>query len=142
MDPLSWLVGSRLQSVRRNDHDWLFTFDGPATLVVWCLWRLTDAGRVRLASEDDGQRFGLPAPVDAAGEAARCLAGAVVTAVDVRDGALDLELRFGTGHALQVIPTSAGYEAWTAVGPPPDRRQVVAVGGGELAFVGRPAAGG
>jgi hypothetical protein len=79
---------------------------------------------------DDGHRFGLPAPVDAASEINDRLSGAKVEAVELRSGLLDLELRFNTGHVFQVIPTSAGYEAWEACC---GNKTFIAVGGGELA---------
>jgi Family of unknown function (DUF6188) len=139
MDTLDWLLKRRLQSVLRREHDWVFEFDGPATLAVECLWRLLDDGRIRLTSEDDAQQFGLPAPVVGAEEAGRCLVGSSIQSVDLRAGTLDLELRFNTGHALQIIPDSAGYEAWKVV----DRgREYIAVGGGELAIFDGGAAGG
>ena len=132
MDTLAWLAKHRLQSVGRREHDWLFAFDGQAALVVECLWRLVEAGRIRVTSEDDGQRFGLPAPVVAAEEVGRCLVGASVASVTLRDGTLDLELRFDTGHVLEVLPTSAGYEAWQVT---QGGKQFIAVGGGELAII-------
>jgi hypothetical protein len=73
----------------------------------------------------------LPAPIDAAAELNRRIANVTVQAVVLRGNTLDLELRFETGHVLQVIPDSAGYEAWNAH----DRgKHYIAVGGGELAI--------
>jgi hypothetical protein len=133
MNELVWLVGHRLQSFSRREYDWVVTFDKDASLVVACLWRLVESGRILFTSEDDGQQFGLPAPVDAAAEVNGRLAGAAVETVELRQGLLDLELRFNTGHLLQIIPDSSGYEAWNVcVG----NRQFIAVGGGELAIFG------
>src|SRR5215204_2875374 len=107
MNHLEWLVGYRFQTLSRREYDWVVAFDKEADLVVGCLWRLVEAGRLRLTSEDDGHQFGLRSPVDAAAEANRCLAGALVERVDLGEGLLDLDLRFSTGHVLQVIPNSA-----------------------------------
>ena len=52
-------------------------------------------------------------------------------AVDLREGLLDLHLRFSTGHIFQVIPDSSGYEAWNLLS---ETSQSIAVGGGELAI--------
>jgi hypothetical protein len=133
MNELAWLVGHRFQSLARREHDWVVAFDKDASLVVACIWRLVESGRIRFTSEDDGQQFGLPAPVDAVAEVNRRLAGAAVEAVELREGLLDLELRFSTGHSIQVIPDSSGYEAWQASN---GDRQIIAVGGGELAIFG------
>jgi hypothetical protein len=129
----SWLVQHRLQSLKRRDYDWVFVFDRDATLVVSCLWRLLEMRRVRFTSLDDGQKFGLPAPVDAAAEIGSRLVGVSVEAVELRDGVLDLEIRFNTGHILQVIPDSSGYEAWHLSD---GSREFIAIGGGDLAVFG------
>jgi hypothetical protein len=133
MNELAWLVGHRLQSFARREYEWVVAFDKDASLVVACLWRLVESGRIRFASQDEGQQFGLPAPVDAAAEVNGRLAGAVVEAVELRLGLLDLELRFSTGHLLQIIPDSSGYEAWNVCS---GNRQFIAVGGGDLAVFG------
>jgi hypothetical protein len=133
MNELAWLVGHRFQSLARREYDWVVAFDKGASLFVACLWRLVESGRIRFTSEDDGQQFGLPAPVDAAAEITARLAGAAVEAVELREGLLDLELRFSTGHSFQIIPDSSGYEAWNVcIG----NEQFIAVGGGELAIFG------
>jgi hypothetical protein len=49
--------------------------------------------------------------------------------VELRQGILDLEIHFSTGHVLHVIPNSSGYEAWNLCS---GSRQYIAVGGGEL----------
>src|ERR1051326_782671 len=112
MNQLSWLIGHRFESLTRREYDWVVVFDKDASLVIACLWRLIECGRVRFTSEDDGQQFGLPAPVNAAAEINGRLSRATVEAVELRQGLLDLELRFSTGHSLQILPNSSGYEAW------------------------------
>jgi hypothetical protein len=133
MSELAWLVGHQFQSLTRREYDWVIAFDRDASVAVACLWRLVEFGRIRFTSEDNGQQFGLPAPVDAAAEVNHRLAGAAVEAVELRAGLLDLELRFSTGHSLQILPDSSGYEAWNACG---GNKQFIAVGGGELAIFG------
>ena len=123
------LVGHRFQSFTRREFDWVLVFDKDTSLVVHCLWRLLEDGRIRFTSQDDGHRFGLPAPADAAAEVNQRLGGASVEAVELRQNILDLELRFSTGHILQIIPDSAGYEAWHLCS---GNREFIAVGGGTL----------
>lgn len=132
MNPLTWLVQHRIESAHRRGHEWVFTFDPNASLVVSCLWHLIEDDRVRLTSEDDGQQFGLPEPIDANQELNRCICRARVEAVSLRENTLDLELRFSTGHLLQVIPDSSGYESWIAQG---NDARYIAVGGGELVIL-------
>lgn len=130
---VEWLVGHRLQSFDRREYDWTVGFDRQSWVVVACLWRLLEAGRVRFTSEDEGQKFGLPAPVDAAAEVTRRIVGALVEAIELRDGTLDLDIRFSSGHILQVIPDSSGYEVWHLSD---GAREFIAVGGGNLTIFG------
>ncbi len=73
-----------------------------------CLWRLVEAGRIRFTSEDDGQQFGLPAPVDAASEVNGRLVGAAVEAVQLRKGLLDLELDSARDTRFKLSPIHPG----------------------------------
>ncbi len=139
MGELEWLVGHRFQSLARREWDWVITLDAGTSIVVACLWRLVESGRIRRTSDDDGQQFGLPAPVDAAAEVNRLLVGAVVTEVRLQLGLLDLELGFSTGHTFQIIPDSAGYESWNVSH---GGKQYIAVGGGNLVVFGGDACSG
>jgi hypothetical protein len=114
MDALAWLVQHQFESISRREYDWVLAFDREAAIVVLCLWRLLENGRIRVTSEDDGHQFGLPAPVDATHEVTTCLEGATVQRVEVREGVPDLRLYFSTGHVFEIIPASLGYEAWDA----------------------------
>ncbi len=139
MSELEWFVGHRFQLLTRREYDWVLDFDKDLSLVVACLWRLIETGRIRVTSQDEGQRFGLPAPVDAAAEVNRRLLDASVKVAKLRPGILDLELQFSTGHVLQIIPDSSGYEAWNLSS---GNKQFIAVGGGELVvFDGDPSSG-
>ena len=132
LQPLSCLLQHVFIAVHRREYDWLFAFDGQTKLVVECLWRLIEDNRICRTSLDDGQQYGLPAPVDAAKEVNMRLASAVVVAVDLREGRLDLYLTFNTGHVLEIIPDSSGYEAWNLQDLD---QQFIAVGGGDLAVL-------
>lgn len=133
MNELAWLVGHRFQLLTRREYDWVVALDNDASIVVACLWRLVKSDRIRITSEDEGQKFCLPESVEAAAEINRHLTGAAVEAIELRSGLLDLELRFSTGHSLQIIPDSSGYEAWNVCC---GNRQFIAVGGGELVVFG------
>jgi uncharacterized protein DUF6188 len=132
MNQLGWLVGRRFQSLSRREYDWVAVFDQDAKIVIECLWRLVRSDRIQVTSEDHGQQFGLPAPLDAAAEVNARIAEAAVEAVEVRQGLLDLTLHFSTGHTLQIVPNSSGYEAWNVSN---GNKQFIAVGGGELALL-------
>jgi hypothetical protein len=129
MNQLHWLIGRRFESLVAREGDWLFAFDSRATLSVLCLWRLLENGRIERTSDDHGHQFGLPAPVDAAEACNRLLAKKVVSDVALREGTLDITIRFESGHVLEIIPNSAGYEAWGAYS---GTEMFHAIGGGEI----------
>ena len=149
MDDLNWLAAHRFQEALRDDYSWTFVFDGEVRVNVGCLWRLLEEGSICTTSQDDGHKFGRLAAVDAAlevnqrlaastssrqaGSTSSPLGGVAVTSVVLRDGTLDLAFHFATGHVLQLIPESSGYEAWSVDSP---TGQFVAAGGGNLATYG------
>ena len=71
------------------------------------------------------------APLDAAAEINRLLANTVVDSVEVREGTLDLAIRFSSGHVFEIIVDSSGYEAWHLCG---DGREFIACGGNLAIF--------
>lgn len=83
-----------------------------------------------VTSEDDGQKFGLPAPVDAALRAADMLRGIKVLAVRLQGGTADIRLDFADDFRLDVIPSSSGYESWQISAP--GGHWLVAQGGGQI----------
>jgi len=119
----------QFKSLIYRESDWLITLDNNMTVMIECLWRLIDAGRVKWTSLDHDQWFGLSAPVDAAAEVNKRIAGHVVKRVELRAGTLDLELYFDHGFSFQVIPYSGSYEAWNVDGP---SGWFIATGGGDL----------
>jgi hypothetical protein len=87
-----------------------FTFEfDVATLAVDCLWRLRKNHRVSLTSNDDGQKFGLLAPVDACLEAASLLNGQHIIEVTLNESSADLTLQFDDQIQLEVLTDSSGY---------------------------------
>jgi hypothetical protein len=60
--------------VGKAGHVWQFRFgDGEATLNLECPWRLLLNGAVAFGGDDDGQQFGLPAPLDGVKETEKLL---------------------------------------------------------------------
>lgn len=126
---LDWLKGTDCTGVEVHpESSSIFRF-GVASLVVESLWRISIDGTLRLTSRDDGQRFGLPKPVDARATARSLLEGHRVSDVriDVRRG--DLTLVLDGNIVLEIITESSGYEAWTLRAP---GKHVVAASGGAV----------
>lgn len=114
---LSWLVGDRLVRAERNESQaWSLYFESGATLFIECLWRKLENGVLVFTSEDHRQKFGLSAPFDSIAALAELSLFSVST-VSVREGTADISLHFGEHICLEIIPTSGGYESWSAKHP-------------------------
>jgi hypothetical protein len=60
-----WLAAQQVESVSWSDPlPWLFSFSRGARLTVECPWRIIAEGHIAVSSEDHGQQYGLPAPID------------------------------------------------------------------------------
>ena len=68
---------------------------------------------ILVTREDDGQRFGLPAPVDAEALLRQHVENHRLISVEVNTASSDLRLRFDNELALEILNLSSGYECWT-----------------------------
>ena len=96
------------------------------------LWRVRADGGIWVASDDDGQQFGLLKPIDAAERAASRLRG-LAADIEVAAETSDLITRFEDGVTLEVLNTSCGYESWSLRSVKADM-QMIGVGGEGVAF--------
>jgi hypothetical protein len=126
----SLLIHLPCTEVKKTGHLWQFRFGGDAaTLNLECPWRLLSQGMIVYGSDDDGQQFGLPEPIDGVKQTAKLLAVSPVASLDVREACGDLSLTFENGIVLEAFNGSSGYEGWTCSGT---KGTVVAQGGGSL----------
>ena len=131
----SYIVGRVITDVKHIEpSQWSFTVGLSLSVGVECPWRILDAGRIAISSEDHLQQYGLPDRLDAASIAANLLASRPITRVEVRESTADLLLEFEGHLSLEVIPFSTGYESWNIFGP--SGFHVVAQGGGQLCIWG------
>lgn len=107
------LIGARLESVERLDHDWDLRFGDGSSLMFQSLWRLVSEAAIEVTSEDDGQQFGLKTPVNAAEQLKAKIGEKRISDVRIDDATSDLTFHFGQSLRLEVISTSFGYEAWS-----------------------------
>lgn len=127
-------VGETCEEIMHRENDWTFRFNAAGWLSVECPWRIIVAGRIAHADEDDGQRFGLPKPVNGVERAMGLLSGKRIVSVDVSPDSGDLRVRFADTTVLEVFNNSSGYEAWHAVAADGMKcTEVVVLGGGAIA---------
>ena len=112
---------------------WGFDFDGRLRLNVQCPWRIVSDRGIALGSEDDGQQFGLPAPVDGGAVALKLLAAVPLKQVLVTEKTGDIVFEFESGIRLEVFNNSSGYEGWNC--GTPSGLEVIGMGGGTTANV-------
>jgi hypothetical protein len=128
------LVGGELTSLERRDWTWFIGF-GPDTMIATeDLWRLISNGRIVATSEDHGQWFGRPSPVDAGSQVLALVRGGTVTAAAIAPSTGDLAISFGGRTLIQFVQTSSGYESWRLSVP---GSETICVGGGEIVRVAR-----
>lgn len=113
---------------------WSFNFEGRLRLNVQCPWRIVGDRGVALGSEDDGQQFGLPAPVNGGAVALQLLAATALKHVLIREKTGDVVLEFDSGIRLEVFNNSSGYEGWNC--GTQSGLEVIGMGGGTTANVG------
>ena len=93
--------------------DWVFQFGNGAVLSTQSQWRLLSPNAILLTSEDDGQQYGLPKPVDAVGSISGLLKSRVVSKVEVDQASADFKIYFDHETVLQIVNLSFGYGDWT-----------------------------
>jgi hypothetical protein len=126
------LVGQRCE-ISRREADWVITLSDGGSIALPIPWRIVSNGRIALADEDDGQQFGLPAPVDAEVKGNYLLASRPITSLIVDPQTADLAIQFGDAVRLDTFSNSSGYEGWHINLPPENGGlSVVALGGGEI----------
>jgi hypothetical protein len=87
---------------------------------------------IAFVGTDDGQKFGLPAPLDGQARANELLAGLKVRRLAVAEDTADILIEFTGGTRIDVFNNSSGYEGWQAtIGDV----EIIGRGGGHLAIV-------
>ncbi|WP_296720784.1 hypothetical protein [Erythrobacter sp.] len=104
------LVGQQVV-MRRGEGQWSIAI-GKSFVITTNSWRLIGAKSIIVTSEDDGQQFGLPSPVDAETKATGALTGASVAAVEMDTRTGDCTLQFTNALVLEILTWSSGYETW------------------------------
>ncbi len=128
---IQWMVGRAIDGISFSAPEtWWFRFSGGGTVRTESAWRIIIAGHIARTSEDHGQQFGLPAPIDAEAEVRSLLCARRIEAAEVREDTGDIVLRFESGERLEIIPLSSGYESWEVAAPSGAR--TIAQGGGVL----------
>ncbi len=111
------LIDTNLESVEHfGVGGWQFQFANGVILNVHSVWRLLSGRQIEITSEDDGQKFGLTAPIDAAAQVIKLIGGNPVADVCVEAISADLTIVFSVPLRLEVINDSSGFEAWTIAG--------------------------
>ena len=130
------LVGGSLRRVEINDYSWSFFLSDETFIVTESDWRLMGPAGIIVASQDHGNQFGRPAPVDAKERVLGATVSQTVRSASI-SSAGDLLLDFDRVR-LQFLRMSCGSESWrlTIRGV-----EIIGTGGGEIVKVHSPVHG-
>ena len=108
------LEGLAVSKIEKLPPDyWVLKFGNGVALSTQSQWRLLSLNAILLTSEDDGQQYGLPEPVDAVARIRELLESRVVSKVEVNQASADFNIYFDKEIVLLIVNLSSGYEAWT-----------------------------
>jgi hypothetical protein len=131
---LSWMIGRHIAKVSFQEPvSWTFYFGEKGYINAECPWRILNQGRTTRGSDDHGQQYGLPAPIDAAAEAATLLSNLVIDGAQLRVGTSDILIDFSGNLRLEILPISSGYEGWQMMNP--FGTEFFAQGGGQISIL-------
>ena len=105
-------MGSECTGIDRRENDWCIQLGDRGTLVIECPWQIISAGRIAHADTDEGQKFGLPEPVDGVARTSGFLSGKKIIAVETGPTTGDLKIQFEGETLLECWNNSSGYEGW------------------------------
>jgi hypothetical protein len=126
-------------TIQRREHDWVFRFGDSDGITVTAPWRIIQGGRIAHAREDDGQRFGLPQPVDGEARANGLLEGRWVEYIELDRVTADLRLHFDGQTRIDIFNDSSGYEGWQAgFRTDSDAVLIIGMGGGDVSIFRQP----
>jgi len=106
-------VGATIRIARR-ECDWVFELSEGRCICVESAWRVRDATQILATDMDEGQQFGLPAPIDAAERANEALQYSTVLSLEHDPATADLKIQLSKGLLIEVLTNSSGYESWQA----------------------------
>ena len=124
------IKGLKCTQITRSGFSWRFDFQDIFTIHVNCPWRIISEKSIALGSEDDGQKFGLPEPLDGIKEAIRLLSEKTVTKATIEEITGDIAIEFDSNLRIEVFNHSSGYEGWECQSK--SGLNVVGMGGGGI----------
>jgi len=98
-------------------------------------WRIIQDGRIAFADSDDGQRFGLPEPINGEARANALINEMRVIDVEIDFLTADFHVRLEGETRIDVFNHSSGYEGWQGqYQSDTEGVSVIGLGGGGVAF--------
>lgn len=98
--------------IAENDYAtyiWTFRFTNDVILKSETLWRLYQGNKILLISEDNGQQFGLPEPINLSANLNNIISGKNISRIRIEDSG-DMKLFFDDEITIEFLITSTGYE--------------------------------
>jgi len=96
----------------KNADHWLFSFADKIYVSSSGFWRLLENNKIVFVSFDNEQQFGLPEPINLAGELNKMLIGKCLTKIEVIKDTFDLTLTLTDELKFEIYISSSGYETY------------------------------
>lgn len=124
---------SRLKDItfEEKSNSWYLKFDNDISFSLNTIWRLFKNDTVTLISNDHGQQFGLPKPIDLIEDLKSILDNKTLIEIQIEKNTGDLILNFQEKVKLVAYISSIGYESYEVFA---DGKRFVAQGGGDIAI--------
>jgi hypothetical protein len=95
-----------------NAEQWLFYFSDKVYASSSGFWRILIKNKIKYVSTDNGQKFGLPRPIDLVQEINQELKGKRLIKIELIKDTFDLTLTLTDNLKIEIFISSSGYESY------------------------------
>lgn len=118
-------------SFDRDTDSWWFVFADNIVFNAHTMWRLLKKNGIQWVSLDNGQKFGLPEPIDLVDKVTTELKEKRLTEVKVKKDTADILLTLSDDLEIEIFISSSGYESYNFS---IDKKNYIGMGAGDIAI--------
>jgi hypothetical protein len=115
----------------KDADSWYFVFEDNIAFSTQTIWRLLKNKNIQWVSLDNGQQFGLPAPVNLVEKLTSELTDKRLVEIKVKQDTADLLLSLSDNLEIEIFISSSGYESYNFS---VDKKNYIGMGSGDIAI--------